>query len=140
MSPSRGYWRRDVFPRLEAGVEKAGYGAALGEIIGAGCSQRGKKGSYNVGADVTRLLPLGKRSADAERNRTTQHVPRQAKSGLSNCLDYNAHSECNRGVQCNFAHDFVWWIFIGVSRPSFFGVCFFAKGKTLFGTQSKLML
>ena len=65
MASSRGYWRRNLLPRLEAGVEKVGYSVALEKIVGV--KKAGKRGNYNVGAGDQQLPPLGKRLSAEER-------------------------------------------------------------------------
>ena len=65
MAAGRGYCRRNVLPRMEAGAEWVGYVVALEEIIGIpapkGAGEERGAPNYHVGADVTRLFPLGKR-------------------------------------------------------------------------------
>ena len=109
MISSRGYWRRNVLPRLAAGVEKVGYSIALEKIVGsaAASGKRKKKPNWQVGSEVKRLYPIGKRLPAHGRNLMMQHVPKRANSGIAICLDYNAHAGCQRGIECQFARDFL---------------------------------
>ena len=71
----------------------------------SGTMKRGKPGAA-VGAVNKQLFPLGSRLSAGERNTMIQNCPRKALSGVSLCLDYNAHSGCVRGATCNFVHDY----------------------------------
>ena len=82
MISSRGYWRRNVLPRLEAGVEKVGYGLALEKMVGT-TKKTGRKPNWQVGAETKRLHPLGKRLPKNERNLMMQHCPKRDNSGVS---------------------------------------------------------
>ena len=73
MMSSRGYWRRNIIPRVEASVEKVGYGAALRKIVG---NVKKVKNGAAVVAVAKKLLPLGTRLNTSERNTMIQNFPR----------------------------------------------------------------
>ena len=62
MVSSNGYWGRNIIPRLEDGVERQGYAAALGKVLGKVAPKvraRGKGGQNStVGANTKELFPL----------------------------------------------------------------------------------
>ena len=80
MLSSRGYWRRNITHRLEAGVGKVGYGVALQKIIGPG--RKANRGAV-VGAINKQLISFGTRLADAARSTMIQNFPGKALSGVS---------------------------------------------------------
>ena len=113
MNSSRGYWRLNIIPRLEAGVERQGYAMALERIVGKKKkttleSQVGHENmTGNVAAHaIQKLYPLGEKLSKGEVNAALQNVPRKAQSGVALCLDFNAHSGCVRGNNCKFCHEF----------------------------------
>ena len=110
MSSSQGYWRRNIIPRLEAGVERQGYASALDKVLGKVAPKsrlRGKqKLDSTVGAVNKDLFPLTEKLNKAEMNMALQNCPRKAKSGNALCLDYNAHAGCQRGADCRFCHEY----------------------------------
>ena len=95
-----------MIPRLEASVEKVGYNVALEKITGRPKGKMKRPGLV-VGATVKNLFPMGQRLSAAERNTMIQNCPRKALTGVAICMDYNAHSGCQRGAQCNYVHDFI---------------------------------
>ena len=119
MTSSKGYWRRDIIPWLEASVEKVGYGVALHKIVGSG--KKPHPHDTVVGAASKPLFPLGSRLNKADIDTMIQNCPRKAGSGVSLCLDYNDHSGCARGASCNFAHEYFGGkIRTGVWKQNFF--------------------
>ena len=68
MSPGKGYWRRNIIPRLEAGAERQGYALALEKVIGK-CTGKGRgrgKGLLNstVGASNKDLFPPDRETSE----------------------------------------------------------------------------
>ena len=102
MISSRGYWRLNIIPRLEASVEKVGYGIALQKIVGG----KKLKNDSVVGAVAKQLYPMGNRLYESEIDTMTQNCSHKSGSGTGLCLDYNAHSGCVCGINCNFAHEY----------------------------------
>ena len=56
MCASRGFWRRDVLPTLDAAVGKVRYSVALRKIV---VGKKKGRNAFNVGADTSTLFPLG---------------------------------------------------------------------------------
>ena len=110
MSPSQGYRRRNIIPRLEAGVGRQGYAVALEKVLGKGnVKGRGRlKGNQNstVGAANKDLFPLTEKMSKGEMNMALQNCHRKAKSVVALRLDYNAHAGCSRGNDCRFCHEY----------------------------------
>ena len=94
----------DIAPILEESAEKVGYGLDLQKIVG-GSGKLPRNGPV-VGAAPKPLFPLGHRLDNEAANTAIQNCPRTAGSGASLCLDYNAHSGCDRVSSCNFAHEY----------------------------------
>ena len=110
MSSGKGYWRRNIIPRLEAGVERQGYALAMEKVIGKSTGNgRGRgKGPPNstVGGANKELFPLIEKLQKRETNLALQNCPRKAGSGVAMCLDVNPHAGCDRGNDCRFCREY----------------------------------
>ena len=107
MTPSKGYWGRNIIPRLESGVGRQGYDGAMENAIGkvlGNPNGKGKGGHPNttVGASSKDLFPLIEKLQKSEMNMALQNCPRKEKSCVALCLDFNAHDGCRRGNDCRF--------------------------------------